>query len=145
MKKHGSITGFYLETLLLIAVFIAIILVLTRVFGLGQAMSGEAKLVTNAVTLAQNAAEAVSASASPEDLAALLDENGNASADGQGAVVARYDGDMTPDPAGEIAVEATWEPAEDGLVQSVVTVTLDGRADPVYSLHTAVYLGEVTP
>ena len=36
MKRNGQITAFYLETLLLIVVFIAIILVLTQVFGLAQ-------------------------------------------------------------------------------------------------------------
>ena len=57
MKKNGHITGFYLETLLLIVVFIAIILVLTQVFGLAQVQSVRAKQLTEAVTLAGNAAE----------------------------------------------------------------------------------------
>ena len=52
MKKNGHITGFYLETLLLIVVFIAIILVLTQVFGLAQVQSVRAKQLTEAVTLA---------------------------------------------------------------------------------------------
>ena len=39
MKRNGHITAFYLETLLLIVVFIGIILVLTQVFGLGRVQS----------------------------------------------------------------------------------------------------------
>lgn len=145
--ENRHITGFYLETLLLIAVFVAIILVLTQVFGLGRAQSGQAKLLTNAVTLAQNAAEAVSASDSPETLLSLLDENGNARPGGQSAILASYDADMTPDADGCLTVEVTWEPAdrEERLVYSTVHVWYEGMDEPVYSLRTAVFLGEVSP
>ena len=50
-----------METLLLILVFIAIILVLTRVFGLGRATGNQATRLNNAVSLASKAAEAFSA------------------------------------------------------------------------------------
>lgn len=141
MKKHAQITGFYLETLLLIVVFISIILVLTQVFGIGRAMSGRAELLTNAVCLAQNAAEAVSASETPEEVAALLNENGNARIS-EGCVEACYDRDMRPAPeAPALRVLVTWEPAADGMIYSTITVTNGG--DPVYSLDTAVYVGEV--
>ena len=58
MKKHSHITGFYLETLMLIVVFVLIILVLTQVFGLAQMQSTRAKHLNGAVVLAQTAAEA---------------------------------------------------------------------------------------
>ena len=148
MKRQAHpVTGFYLETLLLIAVVVAVILVLTRVFGLARAQSAEAKMLTNAVCLAQNAAEAVSASDSPEALLSLLDENGNARPGEKSAVLASYDADMVPDAAGCLTVEATWEPADrdDSLIYSTVFVWYEGRTEPVYSLRTAVYLGEVSP
>ena len=144
MKRHQHVTAFYLETLLLIAVFISIILVLTRVFGLGQSQSGQAKLLTNAVCLAQNAAEAVSASRDGDDLLAILNENGNAVRTDTG-VLARYDRNMAPDPEGELRVDVTWTP-ENGdptLVRSGVSVLRGEGTDPVYTLDTAVYLGEV--
>ena len=78
MKRKQHITAFYLETLLMIVVFISIILVLTRVFGSARVQSVEAKQLTSAVTLAQNTAEAVSASRSPEELLQILNEDGNA-------------------------------------------------------------------
>ena len=78
MKRKQHITAFYLETLLMIVVFISIILVLTRVFGRARLQSVEAKRLTAAVTLAQNTAEAVSASGSPQDLLDLLNEKNNA-------------------------------------------------------------------
>jgi len=145
MRKERHITSFYIETLLLIAVFIAIILVLTQVFGLGRVESGEARLLTNAVTLAQNTAEAFSASGDPQQLASLLDENGNTSVTGD-TVKARYTTDMTPDPNGEFTVSAVWTPASAGngaLVSCVITVCFDNEEEPVYTLDTAVYLGEV--
>ncbi len=147
MKRQTHITGFYLETLLLIAVFVAIILVLTQVFGLSRAQSGQAKLLTNAVTLAQNTAEAISASDSPEALLVLLDENGSARQGEKGQILASYDADMTPAPGGSLTVEATWEPSDpdDSLVYSTVSVWYEGKAEPVYTLRTAVYLGEVAP
>ena len=60
VKKH--ITSFYIETLILVLVFVAVILTLAQVFGLAKKQSEEAKMLTAAVTVAQNAAEAFSVS-----------------------------------------------------------------------------------
>ena len=149
MRKDGHLTGFYLETLLMITVFIGIILILTQVFVLGKVQSGRASRLTGAVTLAENAAEAVSASHNVEELAALLNENGNASpmTDTAG-VTAFYDTDMNPDPAGPLRLDVTWLPkhTERGVLVSSVILVRDGPADePVYRLDTAVFLPEVKP
>ena len=142
MKKNGHITGFYLETLLLIVVFIAIILVLTQVFGLVQSV--RAKQLTEAVTLAGNAAEAVSASHSPEDLLTLLNENENAALlPGSAGVTASYGSDLSPDPAGNYRVEASWLPEQTDtgrMVRSVILVRFGADEEPVYELETAVFL-----
>ena len=101
MKKHSHITGFYLETLMLIVVFLVIILILTQVFGLAQMQSTKAKRLTGAVILAQNAAEAVSASRTPEDLLTLLNDGDNAfPMPDTAGVTARYDSDLNPDAKG---------------------------------------------
>ena len=42
MRRHEHITAFYIETLLLIVVFVSIILVLTGVFGLSRRRRGKA-------------------------------------------------------------------------------------------------------
>ncbi len=142
--KRQQITAFYLETLLLIGGLIAVILVLTHVFAMGRAESARARLLTNAVTLAANAAETVSAADSEEALLALLDDGGNASLLPGGGVEARYDPDMTADAAGTLRLAATWEPqGETDLVRSTVSVYAAGEEEPVYTLETAVYLGEV--
>lgn len=143
MRKNGQVTAFYLETLLLILVFIAIILVLTQVFGLGRMQSAEAKGLNDAVTLAQNAAEAVAASESAEELLGLLNTSDNAAplADTAG-VSARYDASLRPDPSGRYRVDTTWLEERDAagtMVRSVILVYLDGSAEPLYRLETAAY------
>ena len=147
MTKREHITGFYLETLLLIVVFVAIILVLTQVFGLSRAQSAEAKMLTNAVCLAQNAAEAVSAAESSEELLSLLDEGGNARAGEKESVLVTYDDDMRPAAEGPVTVEVTWETADGDarMVYSTVSVWRSGAPEPVYTLHTASYLEGVSP
>ena len=140
MKKHSHITGFYLETLMLIVVFVLIILVLTQVFGLAQMQSTSAKQLNGAVILAQNALEAVSASETLEDLLTLLNDNDNAvfMADTAG-VTACYDSDLNPDAEGNYRVDVTWLPeeTENGiLVHSVAEVRCDDTEAPVYRLET---------
>ena len=140
MKKHSHITGFYLETLILIVVFLVIILLLTQVFGLAQMQSTKAKRLTGAVILAQNAAEAVSASETPEELLALLNDNNNAfpMTDTVG-VTACYDSDLTPDAGGIYRVDVTWLPEEAGdgtMIHSTAEVRCDETDEPVYRLET---------
>ncbi len=147
MKRH-RITTFYMEALFLIAVFIAVILVLTRVFGIGRSQSQEAKLLTSAVSLAQNAAEAVSGSTDPEDVAELLTQTDTISVtvDEGKRIIARYDMDMNPDPEGELKLVIGWEPSETvsgTLVTCPITVWQDEQADePVYALQTAVFVAK---
>ena len=148
MKRQSHITGFYLETLMLIVVFIAIILVLTQVFGLAQMQSVKAKQLTDAVVLAGNAAEAVSASKTADELLALLNENDNAfpMQDAAG-VTARYDGDLLPERDGGYRVDVTWLPEETGtgtMVGSVVEVHCGEAEEPIFRLETEAFRPEVS-
>ncbi|MBQ9032414.1 MAG: hypothetical protein IJ106_13325 [Parasporobacterium sp.] len=141
--KRNHITGFYIETLVLIVVFIGALLVLTRIFGLGRNMSQSARLLTGAVSLSENAAEAVAASRSIEEAAELLDENGNAAVARPGLIRANYNDRMFPDPEGEILLQVTWEPQEKDagtLVSSRIEVLEQGAEEPLYVLETAVFL-----
>lgn len=144
-KKKRHITNFYLETLVLAAVFMVVILVLTRVFALSGRLSSRAEILTRAVHLAENAAEAVSASAAPGDLAELLEENGNAGQvwEGERCVLSLgYDRDMNPMSGGDFRVDITWQPGEDdSFAESRVSVYWMGETDPVYELETAVWCG----
>ena len=149
MKRNGQITAFYFETLLLIVVFLAIILVLTQVFGLARQQTAAARQLTDAVTLAGNAAEAVSASADPGELMKLLNENGNAEElpDASG-VKACYDNEKNPDPQGAYRVEISWQPEKTAggtMVSSVIQVFNGSSEEPVYSLETASFREEGAP
>lgn len=138
--KKGQLTAFYLEALLLVAAFVAMILVLTGVFGAARAQSVRAGRLTRSVTLAANAAEAVAAADSPEQAAALLDEGGNVRL-ADGVIEAFYGADGRPCPAGEEALRlrVSWESSEEdeGLVLSRIAVCAEEDGAPVYSLETA--------
>ena len=123
MKKH--ITAFYLETLLLIAVLVAVILVLTGVFSGAKAQSARAGRLTQAVVLAENAAEAVAASDSLEAVQGLLDENGNTRVEDR-VLTVFHDA---------FQVHITWEP--NGALASS-TITVFWNDSEIYALETAV-------
>ena len=142
MKEKLHSTSFFVETLLLIVVFIAVILALTQVFGAAAAESSRSGELTEAVLLAENAAEAVSASRSPEGLCAALNGNGNASLSAEG-VTARFGTDLLPDAAGPYELRVSWEPEAEALpclVDSRIEVRREGRS--LYVLKTAVFCGE---
>ena len=127
MKKQ--ITAFYLETLLMILVFVAVILVLTMVFGSARVQSVQADRLTEAVNLAQSAAEAVAASDSPQMVYALLDEDGTGQQNDDRITVFHED----------YRIDITWVP-EGELVTSTITVSRDEKE--LYQLTTAVMLQE---
>lgn len=137
--KQVHTTAFYIETLLLIVAFVAVILVLTRAFGEARRESAKAKELTDAVILARSAAEAVSASADPEELVRLLGSTQTAELRDGKVFAVSEDGYET---------EVSWEPGGAGtgtLVTSTITVRLQGSKDPIYVLDTAAFLGEVQP
>lgn len=125
MKRH--ITAFYFETLVLILSFVAIILVLSGVFGAAEAKSADAAHLTKSVSLAENAAEAVSASATVQELQALLGETGDTALSGDGVTLRD----------GEYRVEVSWEP-DGALVESHIAVYW--QEQEIYSLDTGVLI-----
>ena len=138
-KRHQS--GFYVETLILILVFVFVLLVVSGLFSASAVKSNDAALLSAAVDIASNAAEAACASGSQEDLVKLLDENGNASVV-TGGVEARYDEDGAADPEGVLVLFVGWEEV-DSFVTCPVTVTKGDRV--IYEIKTGVSLGGETP
>ena len=144
MKRKQHITAFYLETLLMIVVFISIILVLTRVFGSARVQSVEAKRLTAAVTLAQNTAEAASASGSPQDLLDLLNEKNNAilqTADDteETVIITLYDENLQPV---EITQQAADRLQSAGSDNSKKDGTKTGKNDPVPGIQPGTLIVE---
>ncbi len=116
MKGKHSITAFYMEMLVLIVVFVGVILTLTRMFALSKEQSSQARVLTRAVVLAENAAELVG------------------EADGLEEIVERL-GDT-----GEFRVELSWDESEDFVESEIQVYWLDG-AEPVYTLRTGAFTG----
>lgn len=133
MKQKGHFTAFYIETLVMILVFVGIILVLTQVFAAAKKKSAEAKTLTTAVCLAENLAEAFQAAETPDELYRLLDAAGTHESDGSlsGSVnsfTALYNDDMKLAPGGAYRMEMNWGTAESGQISGLVTVIHDGSA-----------------
>lgn len=139
MKKQ-ELSSFYLEALLLVAVFVAMILVLTGVFGAARSQSRQARQLTSAVTLSANAAEAAAAADSPEELAALLDEGGNvAPVPGGLEAYYRLDGSPCRPEEAQLRLTVSWQ-AEEGERPFIQTRFAVFRADaetPLYTLESA--------
>jgi type II secretory pathway pseudopilin PulG len=148
-KRQGHLTAFYVETLVLMVVLMVVALVLTQVFGLAKTQSRRAELLNSAVSLAESAAEAVAGADSPETLASLLAEGDNVTSVEGAAVTtlrAAYDTDRTPNSAGALWVEVTWQPTSGPagtMVDSTITVSL--RGEVLYTLSTAQFQSEVVP
>ena len=144
MKQKSHLTSFYVETLLMILIFTGMIVLLSSVFSLARVRSVQARRLSNAVCLAQNAAEAVAASTSAQDVLEILEEENNGELireNGNPAVVFLYDDDMHADTAGMCSVTVTWEKTErDDFVVSNITVARNGESDPVYELRTGVWI-----
>ena len=153
MSKGRHMTAFYLETVLMVIIFVLVIAALAQVFSLARTESRQAQQLTNAVCLAQNAAEAVAAAGSVDELGQLLQENGNVTVQKDG-LTAWYDGSLQPVSAEAAAadpqamrLEATWEPGKRAagagtMVTSAITVYEGAAQEPVYTLDTGVYLRE---
>lgn len=141
MKKTRHITAFYLEALLLVGVLVAVVLILTRCFALAHTARQAAEELNNGTILAKNAAEAVECAADAVELARILNENGNASAEGD-IVTVYYDTDMTPNAGGQIRLTAVPAPQQYGageLVYYTITVENVALQKTIYTLETAAW------
>lgn len=141
MKNRQHITAFYLETLLMIVVFLSIILVLTRVFGRARAQSARAQALTQAVTLAQSTAEAVSASRDPQELCGILSREGSAflvedGGSGKATVFSSAAADLQEDSAqipetgGKAAESAGQSPGTDEQIPEASSEVREADTEP---------------
>ena len=138
MRDKHRITVFYIEMLLLVAVFTGVIMVLSSVFATAKEQSSEARALNGAVRLAENAAEIVAGTDDHSEMVDLLGGDNSAACHLESKkLLARYNVDMEPDPDGGFLVVVAWD-EKDGLVNYYITVTWqDG--EPVYKLETSVF------
>ena len=129
-------TLFYIESLLLVGCFIAVILVVTVVFGKSRTMSQEAKILTNSVMVSENAAEVFRSHPDEEALKRTLDE-GNLSETGDGFLL-RYDTDGKPDAHGAIGLRIAIARDGETLRNLTVTAVKQETGEEVFRIETAV-------
>ena len=168
-NKHAHVTAFYLETLLMILVFVAVILMLTQVFGQSRKLSAEAGYLSDAATISESVSAAVRASEDEEQLlstfvwAASGSDNAAGGADAaageSGAaesarllddaavptIEVTFNEDLAPAADGPYTVTATWEKTEGArgdYVESEITVYRDGIEEPVLTTKTGTYTGK---
>ena len=87
MRRSRGGAAFYVETLLLVLFLLASLTVLVQILGAAKRTPREARELSTAVSIAQNAAELFAASGSQEDFAALLGAEKTA----RGTLRAAYD------------------------------------------------------
>lgn len=138
MHKLRRGVAFYVETVLLLLFLLLSLTVLVRMLGTARQLSREARQLSCAVRIAQDAAEQLAASDSREDFAALL---GARQAE-DGTLIQIYDAQGAPAGGAPVSHEmpaANGAPAEDGAQSPDEAPAEDGArasgaAQAAYSL-----------
>ena len=142
MHRARRGAAFYVETILLLLFLLFSLTVLVRMLGAAKQLSLEARELSCAVRIAQDAAEQAAACGSREDLAALLDARETE----DGALTRSYDAQGTPaaDAAGAAysllcRVETT---AQGPGVLLTARFTVSNERSVLYELETQKYFHE---
>lgn len=138
MRDKHRTTAFYIEMLLLILVFTGVIVTLSGVFATAKEQSSRARALNGAVRLAENAAEIIAGTDDRSEMVALLGDSATCHLESK-KLLARYNGELEPDPNGGFTLEIVWEDKY-GLVSYDIRVTWHG-GEPVYELKTSVFYG----
>ena len=134
---------YYLETFLLLGFFIAVTMILTRSFVFSREISMKATKLTDAVILAENAAEAFKGSKDPQEMAEHLNEKDNVILKENGnsyLLTAGYDAERNPDGGGYYRVDCEIS-YQSNLGDATINVYNEG--DLIYTLQLASYNAEV--
>lgn len=143
MRRSRGGAAFYVETLLLVLFLLASLTVLVQILGAAKRTSREARELSTAVSIAQNAAELFAASGSQEDFAVLLGAEKTA----RGTLRAAYDvqgGGTEDETQGAYVLEAVLDetPRQAGDMRTAHFVVTAADGDTVlYELDTQKYIG----
>lgn len=141
MKDRRRTTAFYMEMILLVAVLTGVVLMLADVFTTAKEQSSQAKTLTTAVRLAENAAEIVAGIQDRSEMVDMLGGGDSAACHLEmQKILARFNSSLAPDPDGGYCVEITWIDY-DGLISYNISVTWQEDSEQVYNLKTAVFYG----
>ncbi len=139
MSDRRAVTDFYVETLMMILVFIGIMMVLTRIFVLSKAQENKARNLTRAVTIAANVAEGLSLSDDIEKEMNEIGLTGSLTEDTQEKKI--YEGDWKwtgrdrKNQAQDYRVRITCT-LDAGMAHYLIEVFHGSDKKPVYELKT---------
>lgn len=146
MHRSRRGAAFYVETILLVLFLLFSLAVLVRMLGTAKQLSGEARQLSCAVRIAQDAAEQAAVCDSPEDLAALLDARQTE----DGALIKAYDAQGAPLADGGQAADGTQaaysllcrveQTAQGPGTLLTVHFTVSNESGVLYELETQKYL-----
>jgi hypothetical protein len=128
---------FYLETFLLTVSFVLVIVVLSSFLVRSSRKTVYARDLTNLVCLSENVAETTKAADSLEELYELLNENGNASYEGE-KIVVTYDEELKPAKDGRYRLTVSYQ-IEDEMVTADIDASVKDTV--IYELELAQYKG----
>ena len=147
MREKNYSRIFYVETFILLFFFLAVIVIISRVLVGARAESIHARDLTNAVILAEDAAEISGASADPEEIRALLGASGGGSEEADAALPMsmelRCGEDLAYAADGRYLVTVSWDRetrAAGELVTAQIRVSLFESGEELYTLDTASWL-----
>ena len=135
MKQKQNF-GFYMETIIMLLVFMIAISNIVRVFTASYGKSRNAEHLTDAVILASNGAELVLASQSPEEIMSVLKDAGPELEDS--VITAHFDDNLEMSKDGPIEMKIDWQETEADFAHAVITVSYS--AMELYTLTTGKYL-----
>ncbi|MBR0462554.1 MAG: hypothetical protein IJJ00_07575 [Erysipelotrichaceae bacterium] len=126
---------FYLETFILTLSFIAVILVLSQMFGRSINVSLEAKRLNDAVILSGNTAEVFKSCKDKDDLDAFLKEEFNLETEGEDRVI-YFNDDLKADKNGDYKIVLKIV-KDDELKEALIKAYYKG--EEIYDLEVASY------
>ena len=128
MNKKRDLS-FRVEVMIMLAVFIVVISVLTRLFALAETESRKARHLSDAVILAANGAEVFMAAEDDEEIYAILNEAGNAA----GPLAFSYSAQREPQAEGPFCLQLQTS-EKDGFREALLQVSYEGET--IYELTT---------
>ncbi len=139
--KQNRHFSFYMEVMIMLVVFIAVIVNLSRVFTLSRRQSWQARQLSDAVILASSGAEICASCRSEEELLELLQDAGAKRSDA--GITASFNDRFEMDPSGEMIMEIGWLPEGEKFVETPISISCNGTE--IYTLNTGHYLGGGQP
>ena len=147
MREKNYSRIFYVETFILLFFFLAVIVIISRVLVGARAESIHARDLTNAVILAEDAAEIARASSDPEEICALFGTSGSGDSEAEAtlpmSLELRCGEDLVYAVDGRYLVAVTWDReahAAGDLVTAQIRVSLFESGEELYTLDTASWL-----